>query len=333
MFCPNCGSEINEDDNFCVNCGNTLKEVKEEVSDSNRRFFNKSTDDKKTLEKEALDELNSYKDNNNLKIRQILPRFGINNFGFSEGRFFGKVLKNIKKEIKNDGLTADKIESRIFDYLREEYGEPLSQEETNEKFYQEKLQRERQAEAERIEKERKAEQEKLEKEMQLEKKFGVQFQNRTWFKCTVEEMRHSTFSNTNQRDVLDGYVFVEDAYLEIIKESVFLKSKMGTRKIFFDNIASIDHDARGLLNLSSNLEIYLKSSDKIQLKHVSSKMVNLVTGKYNEYMENKINNHTESTSSQDNANSNIDELMKYADLYERGLLTKEEFEQKKKELL
>ena len=33
------------------------------------------------------------------------------------------------------------------------------------------------------------------------------------------------------------------------------------------------------------------------------------------------------------SNRNIDELMKYADLFERGLLTQEEFEQKKKELL
>ena len=323
MFCPICGSKINEDDNFCINCGSTLKAVKEEISNSkNREFFNKITEDKKTLEKEALDELNSYKDNNNLKIRQILPRFGKNNFGFSEARFFGKVLKNIKKEIKKDGLTADKIESRIFDYLTEEYGEPISQEEINEKFYQEKAQKERQAE-----------QEKLEKEIQLEKKFGVQFQNRTWFKCTVEEMRYLTFSNTYHRDVIDGYVFVEDTYIEIIKESAFLKSKMGTRKIFFDNIASIDHDARGLLNLSSSLEIHLKSSDKVQLKYVDSNMVNLVTDKYDEYMENKSNIRTESTSSQDNSSSNIDELMKYADLYERGLLTKEEFEQKKKELL
>ena len=31
--------------------------------------------------------------------------------------------------------------------------------------------------------------------------------------------------------------------------------------------------------------------------------------------------------------TNTDELLKYAELYEKGLLTKEEFENKKKELL
>lgn len=169
------------------------------------------------------------------------------------------------------------------------------------------------------------------KEKQLEQKFGVQFQNKLWFECTIEEMRHSTFSNTNNRDVVHGYVILEDTYLEIIKESVFLKSKMGARKLFYENIASIDYDARGKLHLGSNLEINLKSSEKVQLKYVDKEIANLVTSKYNDYMENKISNNGGNILS--DGNSNVDELMKYADLFERGLLTKEEFEQKKKELL
>lgn len=169
------------------------------------------------------------------------------------------------------------------------------------------------------------------KEKQLEQKFGVQFQNKLWFECTIEEMRHSTFSNTNNRDVVHGYVILEDTFLEIIKESVFLKSKMGARKLFYENIASIDYDARGKLHLGSNLEINLKSSEKVQLKYVDKEIANLVTSKYNDYMENKISNNGGNILS--DGNSNVDELMKYADLFERGLLTKEEFEQKKKELL
>ena len=169
------------------------------------------------------------------------------------------------------------------------------------------------------------------KEKQLEQKFGVQFQNKLWFECTIEEMRHSTFSNTNNRDVVHGYVILEDTFLEIIKESVFLKSKMGARKLFYENIASIDYDARGKLHLGSNLEINLKSSEKVQLKYVDKEIANLVTSKYNDYMENKISNNGGNILSE--GNSNVDELMKYADLFERGLLTKEEFEQKKKELL
>ena len=34
----------------------------------------------------------------------------------------------------------------------------------------------------------------------LEEKFGVQFKNRTWFECTIEEMRFSTVSNANSNN-------------------------------------------------------------------------------------------------------------------------------------
>lgn len=102
-------------------------------------------------------------------------------------------------------------------------------------------------------------------------------------------------------------------------------------KIFYDNIASIDYDAHGLLHLSNILDINLNSSGKVQLKYVDDEMVNLVTGKFNQYMNNKT--LIISDEGGNGSNRNIDELMKYADLFERGLLTQEEFEQKKKELL
>ena len=105
---------------------------------------------------------------------------------------------------------------------------------------------------------------------------------------------------------------------------------MGNMKIYYDNIASIDFDARGLLHLSNSLNINLKSSEKIELKYVTDEMVNMVTEKYNEYMNNKINNNKEGMGN--NRNSNVDDLVKIAELYEKGLLTKEEFEIKKKEL-
>lgn len=313
MFCTNCGCEIDDNVNFCTNCGAEVRQyTKENIKpseDKGRGLFNRKSDG----QKEAINEINSYRKGTYKKFRAIVPRYGINSVGFSESKYFNSIIKTIKKEIENDGLTIDQIEGRVHDLLKEKYGEPMSEEEALQKLEQAQ------------------QQPKIEKEKQLEQKFGVQFHGRVWFKCTVEEMRHSSFSNTNQRDVLDGYVFIEDTYLEIIKESVFLKSKMGTRKLFFDNIASIDYDARGRLHVGSNLEIYLKSSDRVQLKYVDSEMAELVTSRYNAYMDNKSSNNGSSSVSE--GSSNIDELMKYADLYERGLLTKEEFEQKKKELL
>ena len=175
----------------------------------------------------------------------------------------------------------------------------------------------------------KVEKEKLEKEMKLEEKFGLQFQNRTWFECTIEEMRFSTISNANNRDVQHAYVFVESTFLEIIKESVWLKSKMGSRKIYFENIASIDYDARGKLHLTNNLIIHLKSSEHIQLKNIQENWAKYITDKYEEYLVNKNSNNAPSRES----GSNVDDLMKYAELLEKGLITKEEFDMKKAEIM
>ena len=144
-------------------------------------------------------------------------------------------------------------------------------------------------------------------------------------------MKRSTFSNTNNRNVDTAYVFIEDKFIEIFKESAWLKTNMGSRKIYYDNIASIDYDARGRRHASNSLMINLKSSDNIQIKFVQEEMVNIITNKFETHRENKDAPNTivvETTN-----NSNVDDLMKIAELYEKGLLTKEEFEAKKKELL
>lgn len=257
---------------------------------------------------EALNELNTYKVNVNLRFRQIYPQYGINKIGLSESRFISKVTKTVEKEIKNGGLTVDQIRGRIFELFTEKYGEPMSVEETNKRHY---------------------EQDVKPTEISLEQRFGVPFKNRMWFKCTIEEIKSSTFTNTDNRNVDHAYVFVEDSYLEIIKESMWLKSNMGSRKLFYENIAGIDYDARGKFHMSNGLTIGLKSGKHIQLKNVSEKMVNIVTKTYDDFLQIKNNNNA----NKDTSNSNVDELMKYAELYEKGLLTKEEFEAKKKELL
>ena len=168
-----------------------------------------------------------------------------------------------------------------------------------------------------------------EKEMDLEQKFGIPFQNRSWFECTIEEMKYSTFSNTNRRDVDHAYVIVEDEYIEIVKESVFLKTNMGHRKVYFQNIASIDYDARGKFHASNGLIINLKSSEHVQLKNVPESWVKYVTDKFEQFLS--VGNDN-AVNSRENRND-VDNLMKYAELYEKGLLTKEEFDLKKDEIM
>lgn len=272
---------------------------------------------KKTKEqKEAIKELKTYKKNKSLRYRQILPLYSVMKMENDDVKYYKFIINTITKEIENNETQTADVERRVHELLTEKYGEPMTQEQADEEFNKFMQQTE-------------VEKENLEKEKKLENKFGVTFTGRTWFKCTVEEHRRSTFSNTDNRDVVHGYVFVEDNYLEIIKESVFIKSKMGTVKIYYDNIASIDYDARGRLNLSSNLMINLKSHDVVQLKFLNQNMVELVMGKFEEYMDNKVNNVDSSGS----GGSSVDDLMKLAELYEKGLLTKEEFESQKQELL
>ena len=103
---------------------------------------------------------------------------------------------------------------------------------------------------------------------------------------------------------------------------------MGTRKLFFDNITSIDFDARGRLHASSSVILNTKSAEHVQLKFVTRNQFDLMNNAFESY-------HEKTHNQQNNIQtvSAADELLKYAELYEKGLLTKEEFDLKKSELL
>ena len=268
-------------------------------------------DKKSSEEKEALKELESYKKKNYYKFREISPSFGITRMNRAEKNYFNNIINELKNEIKNDGLTSENIYNRIIEIFIRDYGEPLSEDEANHLLNEEKLKPVR------------------DKERQLEKKFGTQFQDKCWFQCTIEEMKYSTFSNTNNRDVDTAYVIIEDDCIEIYKESVFLKSNMGHRKVYYQNIAGIDFDARGKFHASNSLIINLKSSEHVQLKYVKNKWVKIISEKYEQYLSGA-NNVVAETSENKN---DVDDLMKYAELYEKGLLTKEEFDMKKAEIM
>ena len=110
---------------------------------------------------------------------------------------------------------------------------------------------------------------------EIKEKFGIDLSDKTWFECTIEELRESTFFNDTRRDVNTCYVIIYDKYIELIKESVFIKSDMGGRKIYFENINSIDYDKRGKLHLSNSVMINTKAGERaVQLKFVPEKNYN-----------------------------------------------------------
>ena len=118
----------------------------------------------------------------------------------------------------------------------------------------------------------------------LEEKFNIDLTGKTWFQCTIVEIKYSTFQNQPMRNVDTAYVVINRDSVEILKESVFIKSNMGSRKIFFDNITSIDYDARGVFHLSNGVIINTKSSEHIQLKYVDENDFIMLNNAFEEYM-------------------------------------------------
>ena len=129
---------------------------------------------------------------------------------------------------------------------------------------------------------------------EIEEKFNIDLTGKTWFKCTIEEVKYSTFQNQPNRNIDTAYVIINNDNVEILKESIWIKSNMGTRKIFYDNITSIDFDARGKLHASSSLIINTKSAEHIQLKNVGEKNFNLL----NDAFENHMNKPSETATKQ-----------------------------------
>ena len=239
------------------------------------------------------------------------------------GRMGSKIRKQLLKEAKNGDLTIDTVMPRAYGLIGEFL--EISDVKTFEDMVIENTPQEVTSP--------KVDAKKLKKQQELEEKFGVDLTGRQWFKCTIEEVKYSTFSNQPRRNVDYAYVIINEDNFEIIKESVWLKSDMGTRKLFFYNITSVDFDARGKLHASSSVIINTKSAEHIQLKFVTKNDFNLMNNAFESYLE-KTHNPQQYVPHQNvSTTSDADELLKYAELYEKGLLTQEEFEMKKAELL
>ncbi|MBR2858203.1 SHOCT domain-containing protein [bacterium] len=160
--------------------------------------------------------------------------------------------------------------------------------------------------------------------------YGINTEEAYCFECAIEERKSSTFTNTDRRNVDNAYIALFDDYIAIIKESVWLKSNMGMRKVFFKTVSSVDYDTSGKLGLSSSLFIHMHSGEHVQLKFITEKDADEIQKRFENYLAEK---DTPNTVQIKQETSNADELLKYAELYKQGILTEEEFEAKKKELL
>ena len=298
-------------------------------------LFSKKSDEEKAAENKIDELCGGFLGNDRFKM--FLKK---NNLDESTSNIFYKNI--LKNEIKNGTLNYEDIESRLDELMK------LDVEALYKKIYKShnldtssfKTQLDIDAYlgyeyAEKYEKSREKAKAKhmknLEKErskvQKIEEKFNIDLTGKQWFECTIEEIKYSTFQNQPNRNIDTAYVIISSDNVEILKESVFIKSNMGTRKIFYENITSIDYDARGMFHASSSMIINTKSAEHVHLKHVSEENYALLNNAFESYIKKPQETTIVSQSSK------ADDLLKYAELFEKGLISEDEFNKMKNEII
>ncbi len=153
------------------------------------------------------------------------------------------------------------------------------------------------------------------------------------FTCTVYPEKHmlNRYRRKNGGKVnIDGYCFLHKDKI-IIKKFGFKEKKfMGNQIIHYSDISAISFKNKNDVSIINSIQISLLGSDSINIYDITEedfKNINTLWLNYKNNLEESKKVVKESE------HSNVDELMKYAELYEKGLLTKEEFEAMKKKLL
>ena len=161
------------------------------------------------------------------------------------------------------------------------------------------------------------------------------------FSCSIDEIR-TNWAGNKKEDRIKCHVRVLDDKLIIQKTGLLIKSDLGNRIIYFSDISSIDFDKAGLLHLTNSINIILRGGEHITLINVNESNFNLINVKWRNYKGIQHKSQTQIISqpiqqeipqNTKNPSSEADELLKIAELYEKGLLTEEEFNSFKQKLL
>lgn len=152
------------------------------------------------------------------------------------------------------------------------------------------------------------------------------------FKCYIQEERESitTEKVTNTQDAL---VTVFDDRINIKKIGMFSKMDKGTKTVLFQDVTSIDLD----LGITSNyIVLTMAGSPGVTIQHYNQKQIqkfyDLLYYKFQTFKTNLINNYN-TPKPVNSTVSDTDELLKWHELKEKGVITEEEFEAKKKQIL
>lgn len=171
--------------------------------------------------------------------------------------------------------------------------------------------------------------EKLDSLHQREERLGICGYD---FSCVLHEIRQNILGE-EEEEIIEGYCFIEEDKITIKKISAILKIDKGNKVLRYSKINAIDYDKAGLLQFTSSIVIGVSGFPHVVLRHTTPEDFELLHDAWLEY-----NNPSKKEPSIEQTPiiapvSNADELMKYAELYEKGFLTEEEFNGIKKKLL
>ena len=215
---------------------------------------------------------------------------------FKTNSVWSNIHKQINKELREGTVELEDIPERI-DQILIENGNPKKIQEKNEKINNELI------------------------------KLGVENCD---FSCTLHEQRMSTFGNKKE-DVVNGYCYVNEDRIIIKKRSVFRKSDMGDKVIPYAKINAIDYDKAAGFHVTSSIVISVSGFNPVVMKNTTEENFRLLHDAWINF--NSKSDAPTPTIIETNKPSDADELLKYAELFEKGLLTKEEFDMKKAELM
>jgi hypothetical protein len=146
-----------------------------------------------------------------------------------------------------------------------------------------------------------------------------------------EENIQASVYGTYERELMGSEVPKNGILVATEKRVVFFAKKMfghDMESFLFNNISSIEN-SKGFMGHSITIHA---SGNKVNMKWINSGNVK----EFTEYVNEKLNSAKEK-SSNESTNTNEEDIpsqiQKLADLKEKGLLTEEEFENKKSELL
>ena len=166
---------------------------------------------------------------------------------------------------------------------------------------------------------------KVPKELKKIKKDGEEYD----FSCSIDEVR-TNWRGVEKEDRRKCYVKVLNDRLILYKTGIMIQSDLGSRTIYFSDISSVDFDKSGVFHVTNSIKLIMRGGEFITLIHAGTMEYELINNKWNEFKENQ---HNTKNSSSEKSQSNADELIKYADLYEKGLITEEEFNTLKQKLI